>query len=59
VVIEHHLDVISAADWVLDLGPEAAEEGGLVVAAGPPEQVAQSPDSATGRYLKEYLSSRS
>jgi excinuclease ABC subunit A len=56
VVIEHHLDVICAADWVIDLGPEAAEEGGLVVAAGPPEEVARSPDSATGRYLKAYLS---
>jgi excinuclease ABC subunit A len=51
VVIEHQLDVIRAADWVIDLGPEAGDEGGRLVAAGPPEEIAKSPESRTGRYL--------
>jgi len=50
-VIEHHLDVIKCADWVIDLGPEGGEEGGRVVAVGTPEQVARTPGSYTGRYL--------
>ena len=53
VVIEHNLDVIKRADWVIDLGPGAGAQGGRVVAAGTPEEVAQVNDSATGRYLKE------
>jgi excinuclease ABC subunit A len=52
VVIEHHLDVIRAADWVIDLGPEAGDGGGHVVAAGPPSDVAGVAASLTGRYLK-------
>lgn len=51
LVIEHHLDVIAAADWVLDLGPEGGDEGGELVVAGPPEVVAACPRSHTGRYL--------
>ena len=55
VVIEHHLDVIKTADWVIDLGPEGGEGGGEVVAAGPPEQVAREEASHTGRYLRRVL----
>jgi excinuclease ABC subunit A len=51
VVIEHNLDVIKSADWVIDLGPEAGAGGGKVVAAGTPEQVAQAPGSHTGYWL--------
>ncbi len=52
VVIEHNLDVIKSADWVIDLGPEAGAGGGQVVAAGTPEQVAQTPGSHTGIGLR-------
>jgi excinuclease ABC subunit A len=55
VVIEHNLDVVACADWVLDLGPEGGEGGGEVVAVGTPEQVAQAERSHTGRYLAEVL----
>jgi excinuclease ABC subunit A len=55
VVIEHNLDVIKTADWVLDLGPEGGPEGGRLVAAGPPERVAAVAASHTGRYLKKLL----
>jgi len=55
VVIEHNLDVIKCADWVIDLGPEGGERGGEVVVAGTPEEVARSPRSHTGRFLKKYL----
>ena len=55
LVIEHNLDVIKTADWIIDLGPEGGEAGGFVVAAGTPEQVAQSPASHTGRYLRHTL----
>ena len=55
LVIEHHLDVIKRADWVIDLGPEAGSDGGRVVAQGTPEAVAQVPGSHTGRYLREVL----
>jgi excinuclease ABC subunit A len=55
VVIEHNLEVIKTADWVLDLGPEGGDKGGEVVAEGTPEQVAQEPRSYTGGYLKELL----
>ena len=51
VVIEHHLDLIAAADWVIDLGPEAGEAGGFLLAAGPPAEVAACPASITGRFL--------
>ena len=55
LVIEHNLDVIKTADWVIDLGPEGGEAGGEVVVAGPPEQVAAHAGSHTGRYLQEVL----
>ena len=56
VVIEHNLDVIKAADHVIDLGPEGGEAGGRLVAEGPPEDVARVKESHTGRYLAEVLS---
>ena len=55
VVIEHNLDVIKTADWVLDLGPEGGAGGGLIVAEGTPEQIAAVPNSQTGRFLKGLL----
>jgi excinuclease ABC subunit A len=55
LVIEHNLDVIKSADWVIDLGPEGGEEGGRVVAAGTPEQVARNPQSHTGGFLAAAL----
>ncbi len=55
LVIEHHLDVIKRADWVIDLGPEGGDGGGRIVAQGTPEQVAQVTESHTGRYLREVL----
>ena len=55
VVIEHNLDVIKTADWVVDMGPEGGSGGGTVVAFGTPEQVAASADSFTGRYLAPLL----
>ncbi len=55
VVIEHNLDVIKAADWIIDLGPEGGKQGGRIVAQGTPEMVAQSEQSATGQFLKELL----
>jgi excinuclease ABC subunit A len=55
VVIEHNLDVIKTADWVIDLGPEGGEGGGRIVAEGTPEQIAASPESHTGHYLKRAL----
>jgi excinuclease ABC subunit A len=55
VVIEHNLDVIKSADWVIDLGPEGGDAGGWIVAAGPPEEVAAHPTSHTGRFLSEVL----
>ena len=56
VVIEHNLDVICRADWVIDLGPGGGPDGGHVVATGTPEQIADSADSVTGRFLKEVIS---
>ena len=55
VVIEHNLDVIRCADWLIDLGPEGGDRGGEQVVCGTPEQVAEHPDSHTGRYLKPLL----
>jgi len=55
LVIEHNLDVIKSADWVIDLGPEGGDAGGRVVAAGTPEQVARNPRSYTGKYLAQAL----
>ena len=55
VVVEHHLDVIKTADWVIDLGPEGGDAGGMLVAEGSPEAVAQIPESHTGRFLRRVL----
>jgi len=55
VVIEHNLDVIKTADWLIDMGPEGGAGGGTVVAQGTPEEVAAHPASHTGRYLAPYL----
>ena len=55
VVIEHNLDVVKTADWVIDLGPEGGDGGGQIVAVGTPEQVAASPKSFTGKYLRQVL----
>jgi len=58
VVIEHNLEVIKTADWILDLGPEGGDGGGRIVAAGTPEQVAQVPESYTGAFLAAHLGRR-
>jgi excinuclease ABC subunit A len=55
LVIEHNLDVVKTADWIIDLGPEGGDMGGRLVAAGTPEQIAAFPDSHTGRFLAEVL----
>ena len=55
VVIEHNLDVIKTADYIIDIGPEGGDKGGTVVVQGTPEEVAQSPVSYTGKYVKKYL----
>ncbi len=57
LVIEHNLDVIKAADWVIDLGPEGGERGGYLVATGPPETIARNPKSYTGKWLARSLAS--
>ena len=59
VVIEHNLDVIKCADWVIDLGPEGGSRGGSVIAEGTPEDVAKDKKSFTGVFLKQVLSGRS
>ena len=55
VVIEHNLDVIKTADWIIDLGPEGGDEGGQVVGVGPPETIVENKGSHTGRYLRQVL----
>jgi excinuclease ABC subunit A len=55
LVVEHNLDVIKAADWIVDMGPEGGAGGGLVIAEGTPEQVAESAKSYTGQFLKTVL----
>jgi len=55
IVIEHNLDVIKSADWVIDMGPEGGSGGGQVVAEGTPEQVSEVPESHTGRFLVDVL----
>ena len=55
IVVEHNLQMIKAADYIIDLGPGASDEGGQVVAKGTPEMVVNNPDSVTGRFLAEVL----
>jgi excinuclease ABC subunit A len=57
VIIEHHMDVVKRADWVIDMGPEAGPAGGLVVAQGTPEEIVEVPSSHTGRYLQPLIAS--
>src|SRR5262245_58598937 len=59
LIIEHNLDVVKSADWIIDLGPEGGNAGGYVVATGTPEQIAESPASITGHFLTNVLASRS
>src|SRR5690606_8478949 len=56
VVIEHNLDVIKTADWIIDLGPKGGDQGGTIIASGTPAEVAATKESATGAYLKKILS---
>ncbi len=58
VVIEHNLEVIKTADWIVDLGPEGGDAGGHVVAIGTPEEIAATRESYTGQYLKQVLKRR-
>jgi excinuclease ABC subunit A len=58
IVIEHNLDVIKTADWLIDIGPEGGDGGGQIVATGTPEQVSEVPESHTGRYLKPMLNAK-
>lgn len=55
MIIEHNLDVIKTADWIVDLGPEGGDGGGTIIAEGTPEDVATIQSSYTGKYLKEYI----
>ena len=55
VVIEHNLDVIKTADYIIDMGPEGGDGGGMVIAQGTPEEVAEAAGSYTGKYIKKYL----
>jgi excinuclease ABC subunit A len=55
LVIEHNLDVLKSADWIIDMGPEGGSGGGKIVATGTPEQVAQVPESYTGQWLAKVL----
>ena len=57
IVIEHNLEVIKCADWIIDLGPEGGSGGGEIVAEGTPEKIAKAKNSHTGRYLAKYLKS--
>ena len=55
IVVEHNINFIKNADWIIDLGPGAAEQGGSVVATGTPEDIAANKNSVTGRYLRDAL----
>jgi len=57
IVIEHNMDVIKTADWIIDLGPEGGDEGGQIISEGTPEQIARHPESHTGVYLNKELES--
>jgi excinuclease ABC subunit A len=58
VVIEHNLEVVKTADWIIDMGPEGGDSGGEIVAQGPPEEIVKASRSHTGRFLKEVLARR-
>ena len=58
VVIEHNLDVIKTADWIIDLGPEGGDGGGQIIVEGPPESIVEHPESFTGHYLKPILAAK-
>ena len=55
VIVEHNLEVLKSADWILDLGPEGGHRGGALVCTGPPEEIVQCEASHTGRFLQEVL----
>ncbi|MFQ6848130.1 MAG: hypothetical protein ACLRSC_03930, partial [Clostridium perfringens] len=55
IVIEHNLDMIKCADYIVDLGPEGGDKGGTIIATGTPEKIAEAKESYTGKYLKKYL----
>ena len=55
VIIEHNLDIVKVADYIIDLGPEGGDRGGMLVAKGTPEQICEQPASYTGQYLKKYV----
>jgi len=55
LLVEHNMDIIKSADWIIDIGPEGGEEGGHIIAEGVPEKIVKQKKSYTGRYLKEYL----
>ena len=57
IVIEHNLDAIKTADYIIDMGPEGGDGGGMVIARGTPEEVAKIPESYTGQYIKKYVNS--
>jgi excinuclease ABC subunit A len=59
IVIEHNLDVIKTADWIIDMGPEGGSGGGMVIATGTPEEVAANDASYTGQFLRQLLETRS
>ena len=54
-IIEHNMDVIKSADWIIDVGPEGGDEGGYIVAEGTPEKIAECENSYTGKFLKQKL----
>ena len=56
MVIEHNLDVIKTADWIVDMGPEGGIEGGKIIAEGSPEKVAENKESYTGKFIKDLMS---
>jgi excinuclease ABC subunit A len=58
MTIEHNLDVIKSADWIIDMGPEGGKRGGILVAEGTPKDVAKVKESLTGKYLKECFSTK-
>ena len=55
IVIEHNMDVIKCADYIVDLGPEGGDKGGTIIATGTPKEISENPDSYTGQYLKRYF----